>query len=336
MENLSYNFNLENPSTAHINDQRSNDTKMSEEVDNYDEITLFDMYMKEIAAIPLLSATREIELSRSIQQGDREAEKQLIEANLRLVVSIAKKFQNNGLSIQDLVQEGNLGLFIAVQKFDYRLGYKFSTYATWWIKQAIQRALVDKGRTIRLPAHIQDWLPRYNRIKIDLAVRLSRFPTNEEIVEEIKKQADDSDSKVKPSEATINRKLKEMKRIKPLSQPASLFTPLGEDQDSTFIDIIADANTRPAGDIAAENLDRATFQSIIASLLTQLSDKERQIIEYRFGFKDGKIWTLQEIGDLDLFGVTRERIRQIEAKVLSKLRKQAASQKETLLQLIAR
>jgi len=258
------------------------------------------MYLKEIGKVPLLSGDEEVELSKRKEKGDKEAEKRLIEANLRLVVSIAKKFTGaKGLSLLDLIQEGNIGLFRAVEKFEYRKGFKFSTYATWWIRQAITRALADQSRTIRIPVHMVETINKFQQIERQLIQDLGRVPLPEEISSEMGEDLDKVRHIIKISQDTI-----------------SLETSVGEDEeDSTLEDFIEDVkNVTPDRSAALELL-----KDYVREVVSQLSPREQKILEMRFGLVDGVAHTLEEVGHE--FDVTRERIRQIEAKSLEKIQK---------------
>ncbi len=270
------------------------------------------MYLKEIGALPLLTSEEEIVLAKTVEAGmradalpeekeaAREAKKELADRNLRLVVSIAKKYLGRGLQFLDLIQEGNLGLLKAVDKFDYTKGYKFSTYATWWIRQAITRAIADQARTIRVPVHMVETINKLNRISRQLLQENGREATNEELA----KAMDVSLAKVR-----------EVKKI--AQDPISLETPIGEKEDSHLGDFIEDHEAIAPDDAAGSILLREQIEE----LLTGLTERERQVLELRFGLKDGKTRTLEEVGKY--FDVTRERIRQIEGKALSKLKKTA-------------
>jgi len=258
------------------------------------------MYLKEIGKVPLLTAAEEVELAKRKEKGDKEAVKKIIEANLRLVVSIAKKFTGaKGLSLLDLIQEGNIGLFRAVEKFEYRKGYKFSTYATWWIRQAITRALADQSRTIRIPVHMVETINKFQQIERQLIQDLGREPLPEEISAEMGQEIDKVRHIIKISQDTI-----------------SLETSVGEDEeDSTLEDFIEDVkNVTPDRSAALQLL-----KDYVKEVITQLSPREQKILEMRFGLEDGVAHTLEEVGRE--FDVTRERIRQIEAKALEKIQK---------------
>lgn len=258
------------------------------------------MYLKEIGKVPLLSGDEEVELAKRKEKGDREAEKKIIEANLRLVVSIAKKFAGaKGLSLLDLIQEGNIGLFRAVEKFEYRKGYKFSTYATWWIRQAITRALADQSRTIRIPVHMVETINKFQQVQRTLIQELGREPLAEEIAAEMGEEIEKVRYIIKISQDTI-----------------SLETSIGDDEeDSTLEDFIEDVKNVTPDRAAALQLLRDYVKNIVA----QLSPREQKILEMRFGLTDGVAHTLEEVGQE--FEVTRERIRQIESKALEKIRK---------------
>ena len=263
------------------------------------------MYLKDIGKVPLLSPEEEIELAKRILNGDEEAKARLSQANLRFVVSIAKKWAaTNSLSFLDLIQEGNMGLMKAVEKFDYTKGFRFSTYATWWIKQAITRAIADQSRTIRLPVHMVETINRYGRTVRQLTQKLSRDPTLEEIAEEMG-----------ISEAKV------IDIQKSALDPVSLETPVGEDEDSKMSDFIEDETARSPMDIASQNLLREQLLAVIDTL----TPREQQVIRERYGLMDGKAKTLEEVGKE--FSVTRERIRQIEAKALRKLKHPNRSKK---------
>ena len=262
------------------------------------------MYLKEIGKVPLLSADEEIEIAKRMEEGDEAARKKLVEANLRLVVSIAKRYVGRGMLFLDLIQEGNLGLIKAVEKFDYRKGYKFSTYATWWIRQAITRAIADQARTIRIPVHMVETINKLIRVSRQLLQQNGREPQPEEIAAEMGVSED---------------KVREI--IKIAQEPVSLETPIGEEEDSQLGDFIEDQNLPSPEDAAAGNL----LHEQIEEMLDALSDREREVLRYRFGLEDGRSYTLEEVGRR--FGVTRERIRQIEAKALRKLRHPSRSKK---------
>ena len=262
------------------------------------------MYLKEIGKVPLLSAEEEIELAKRMENGDEAAKKRLAEANLRLVVSIAKRYVGRGMLFLDLIQEGNLGLIKAVEKFDYRKGYKFSTYATWWIRQAITRAIADQARTIRIPVHMVETINKLIRVSRQLLQELGREPTPEEI-------ADKMDMSVE--------RVREILKIS--QEPVSLETPIGEEEDSHLGDFIQDEHIPIPADEAAHTLLREQLEKVMDTL----SEREQKVLALRFGLEDGKPHTLEEVGRE--FQVTRERIRQIEAKALRKLRHPTRSRK---------
>ena len=262
------------------------------------------MYLKEIGKVSLLTADEEIELAKRMEQGDEEAKKRLAEANLRLVVSIAKRYVGRGMLFLDLIQEGNLGLIKAVEKFDYRKGYKFSTYATWWIRQAITRAIADQARTIRIPVHMVETINKLIRVSRQLLQELGREPTPEEIAEEMKMPVD---------------RVREILKIS--QEPVSLETPIGEEEDSHLGDFIQDYNVPVPADAAAFTL----LKEQLIEVLGTLTEREQKVLRLRFGLDDGRARTLEEVGKE--FNVTRERIRQIEAKALRKLRHPSRSRK---------
>ena len=262
------------------------------------------MYFKEIGKVPLLTAEEEKELAIRIEQGDEEAKKKLCESNLRLVVSIARRYLNRGLSFLDLIQEGNLGLIKAVEKFDYTKGYKFSTYATWWIRQAITRSIADQARTIRIPVHMVETINKLIRISRQLLQEYGREPTSEEIAKEM---------------GITVEKVREIKKIS--QDPVSLETPIGEEEDSHLGDFIPDEDIPSPVDAAAYSM----LQKQLREVLDTLSDREKKVLILRFGLDDGRPRTLEEVGKE--FNVTRERIRQIEAKALRKLRHPSRSKK---------
>ena len=262
------------------------------------------MYLKEIGRIPLLSSEEEIELAKRMEMGDEEAKKKLSEANLRLTVSIAKRYSGRGMQFLDLIQEGNLGLIKAVEKFDYRKGYKFSTYATWWIRQSITRAIADQARTIRIPVHMVETMNRVNRTSRRLLQEYGREPTPEEIA------------------VTMNLPVERILEVSKISQePVSLETPIGEEEDSHLGDFIQDEHVPVPSEEAAHTLLREQLEEVMDTL----SDREQKVLALRFGLEDGKPHTLEEVGRD--FQVTRERIRQIEAKAVRKLRHPTRSRK---------
>ena len=255
------------------------------------------MYLKEIGKVPLLSPDEEIELAKKIELGDEAAKKKLAEANLRLVVSIAKRYVGRGMQLLDLIQEGNLGLIKAVEKFDYRKGYKFSTYATWWIRQAIPRAIADQARTIRIPVHMVETINRLVRTQRQLVQKLGREATPEELAKELDMPVD---------------RVREIMKIS--QDPVSLETPIGEEEDSHLGDFIQDDNVEVPADAATYTL----LHEQLMEVLSTLTEREQKVLRLRFGLDDGRPRTLEEVGRQ--FNVTRERIRQIEAKALRKLR----------------
>ena len=262
------------------------------------------MYLKEIGKVPLLSAEEEIELAKRMENGDQEAKKRLAEANLRLVVSIAKRYVGRGMLFLDLIQEGNLGLIKAVEKFDYRKGYKFSTYATWWIRQAITRAIADQARTIRIPVHMVETINKLIRVSRQLLQELGREPTPEEISEEMGMPVD---------------RVREILKIS--QEPVSLETPIGDEEDSHLGDFIQDDNVPVPAEAASFTLLREQLVEVLGTL----TEREQKVLRLRFGLDDGRARTLEEVGKE--FNVTRERIRQIEAKALRKLRHPSRSRK---------
>ena len=262
------------------------------------------MYLKEIGKVPLLSAEEEIELAKRMAEGDEDAKKRLAEANLRLVVSIAKRYVGRGMLFLDLIQEGNLGLIKAVEKFDYQKGFKFSTYATWWIRQAITRAIADQARTIRIPVHMVEPINKLIRVSRPLLQELGREPLPEEIAEE------------------LDMPVERVREILKISQePVSLETPIGEEEDSHLGDFIQDDNVPVPAEAAAATL----LKEQLGEVLDTLTDREQKVLRLRFGMNDGRARTLEEVGKE--FDVTRERIRQIEAKALRKLRHPSRSRK---------
>lgn len=282
-------------------DDKDDDKKAEGPINTDDHVR---MYLKEIGKVDLLTAQEEVDLAIRMELGDRAAEHELAEANLRLVVSIAKRYVGRGMHFLDLIQEGNLGLIKAVEKFDYRKGFKFSTYATWWIRQAITRAIADQARTIRIPVHMVETINKLLRISKQLLQELGREPTDEEIAEEM--------------DLTVEK----VREIRKLSQdPVSLETPIGEEEDSHIGDFIADEEIPAPAEAAAFNL----LKEQLMDVLETLTDREEMVLRLRFGLDDGRARTLEEVGKE--FDVTRERIRQIEAKALRKLRHPSRSKK---------
>ncbi len=262
------------------------------------------MYLKEIGRVPLLTAQQEIDLAKRMEKGDVSAQKELAEANLRLVVSIAKRYVGRGMMFLDLIQEGNLGLIKAVEKFDYNKGYKFSTYATWWIRQAITRAIADQARTIRIPVHMVETINKLIRVSRQLLQEYGREPTAEEIAEKMDVPVD---------------RVREIMKI--AQEPVSLETPIGEEEDSHLGDFIEDHDAQAPADVASFTL----LKEQLTEVLSTLTPREKDVLKLRFGLEDGKARTLEEVGKN--FHVTRERIRQIEAKALRKLRHPSRSKK---------
>ena len=293
-------------------DDDFHDDKVEEDID-LDAIDLLDgigtedpvrMYLKEIGTVPLLTAEKELRLAKRKAEGDESAKERLIEANLRLVVSIAKRYTGRGMSFLDLVQEGNLGLIKGVEKFDYTKGYKLSTYATWWIRQSVTRALADQARTIRVPVHMVETINKMSKMQRKLTLELGYEPSVSELAEALEMSED---------------KVMEIMQI--AREPASLETPIGEEDDSNLGDFVADSNAvTPEG-----NVESVMLREHIDALLGDLKERERQVIVLRFGLEDGHPRTLEEVGKE--FNVTRERIRQIEAKALRKLRNPVRSKR---------
>jgi RNA polymerase primary sigma factor len=262
------------------------------------------MYLKEIGKVPLLSADEEIDLAKRMERGSEEAKRRLAEANLRLVVSIAKRYVGRGMLFLDLIQEGNLGLIKAVEKFDYRKGYKFSTYATWWIRQAITRAIADQARTIRIPVHMVETINKLIRVSRQLLQELGRDPSPDELAKEMQMPVE---------------KVREILKI--AQEPVSLETPIGEEEDSHLGDFIPDEDIQAPAEAAAFML----LKEQLLDVLDTLTDREERVLRLRFGLDDGRARTLEEVGKV--FNVTRERIRQIEAKALRKLRHPSRAKK---------
>lgn len=296
--------NTDNPSPQEVQKEEEfdlNDLSVPPGVKINDPVR---MYLKEIGRVDLLSADEEISLAQRIEEGDEEAKRRLAEANLRLVVSIAKRYVGRGMLFLDLIQEGNMGLIKAVEKFDYRKGYKFSTYATWWIRQAITRAIADQARTIRIPVHMVETINKLIRVQRQLLQDLGREPSPEEIGKEMELSPD---------------KVREILKI--AQEPVSLETPIGEEDDSHLGDFIEDQDALAPSDAAAYELLKEQLEDV----LDTLTDREENVLRLRFGLDDGRTRTLEEVGRV--FGVTRERIRQIEAKALRKLRHPSRSKR---------
>ena len=265
------------------------------------------MYLKEIGQVPLLTPEQEIDLAKRVEQGDKDAKRNLEEANLRLVVSIAKHYTGHGMSLMDLIQEGSLGLIRAVEKYDYKKGFRFSTYATWWIRQSITRAIADQGRTIRIPVHMVENINKVNRSARDLIQKLGRDPTAEELAKETHMSVD---------------RIREIQRIS--REPVSMETPVGDEEDSSLGDFIRDDTTPHPADEAA----RTMLREQIREILSDLTEREQQVLRLRYGLDDDRSRTLEEVGKQ--LSVTRERIRQIEAKALRKLKRKNIRMKDYL------
>ena len=285
-------------------DEEDDSEDTSSQVDRKKSFDSMKAYLQEIGAVDRLTPEEEIEIGRRAAQGDPEAKEIMINANLRLVVAMARKFLNRGLSYQDLIQEGNLGLIKAVEKFDYEKGFKFSTYATWWIRQAITRAIADQARTIRIPVHMVETINKLIRVSRQLLQELGREPTPEEIAAELDMPVD---------------RVREILKIS--QEPVSLETPIGEEEDSHLGDFIQDDNVPVPAEAAAQTLLKEQLDEVLSTL----TEREQKVLRLRFGMSDGRARTLEEVGKE--FDVTRERIRQIEAKALRKLRHPSRSRK---------
>jgi len=307
LQSLGINVGNETDTDAEADEQGDQESVETEEVVVPDGVEIDDpvrMYLKEIGRVSLLTADQEINLAHRIENGDEDAKKQLVEANLRLVVSIAKRYVGRGMLFLDLIQEGNLGLMKAVEKFDYRKGFKFSTYATWWIRQAITRAIADQARTIRIPVHMVETINKLSRVQRSLLQTLGREPTPFEVSLEM--------------DIPVERVIEIMKVAQ---EPVSLETPIGEEDDSHLGDFITDEDAESPEESASFVLLREHLDGI----LNTLTEREEKVLRLRFGLDDGRPRTLEEVGQE--FGVTRERIRQIEAKALRKLRHPSRSKK---------
>ncbi len=294
-------------SAGEFEDKEDSDDDMQMEIEMMDSVSLDDpvrMYLKEIGRVALLTAADEVTLAKAIEAGSDEAKQRLTEANLRLVVSIAKKYTGRGMAFLDLIQEGNMGLIRAVEKFDYQKGFKFSTYATWWIRQAITRAIADQARTIRIPVHMVETINKQVRVSRRLLQELGREPSDDEIAEEMGITPD---------------KVREI--VKVAADPVSLETPIGEEEDSHLGDFVEDKDAISPSDAASLTM----LHNEVEDILDTLTPRERRVLQLRFGLIDGHQRTLEEVGKR--FGVTRERIRQIEAKALRKLRHPSRSKK---------
>ncbi|MBR1398144.1 MAG: RNA polymerase sigma factor RpoD [Selenomonadaceae bacterium] len=301
VESITANDNLESADQKKTPDELDVDLSVPEGVTIDDPVR---MYLKEIGRVPLLTAQEEVELAKQMEAGDEDAQKRLAEANLRLVVSIAKRYVGRGMLFLDLIQEGNLGLIKAVEKFDYNKGYKFSTYATWWIRQAITRAIADQARTIRIPVHMVETINKLIRVSRNLLQKLGRDPTADEIAVEM--------------DIGVER-VREIMKI--AQEPVSLETPIGEEEDSHLGDFIEDQDAPAPADAASFLLLKEQLEEVLSTL----TPREMRVLRLRFGLDDGRARTLEEVGQS--FGVTRERIRQIEAKALRKLRHPSRSKK---------
>ncbi len=288
---------LDDESEEIAEDERALEKRFKER-DSWSVTDPIHMYLKEIGQVPLLTSEQEIELAKRVEQGDEDAKRQLEEANLRLVVSIAKHFTGHGMYLMDLIQEGSLGLIRAVEKYDYKKGFRFSTYATWWIRQSITRAIADQGRTIRIPVHMVENINKVNRAQRELIQKLGRDPTPEELAKEAHMSVD---------------RIREIQRIS--REPVSMETPVGDEEDSSLGDFIRDDTTPVPADEAA----RTMLREQIREILSDLTEREQQVLRLRYGLDDDRSRTLEEVGRQ--LNVTRERIRQIEAKALRKLKR---------------
>ncbi len=298
---------FDEPSNAELDEEEEDEEEEMSAIELLDGVGTEDpvrLYLKEIGTVPLLSAEEEHELAKRKAEGDEEAKKKLIEANLRLVVSIAKRYTGRGMSFLDLVQEGNLGLIKGVEKFNYERGYKLSTYATWWIRQSVTRALADQARTIRIPVHMVETINRLSKTQRNLTLKLGYEPSPKELAEAM---------------GMTEEKVLEIMQI--AREPASLETPIGEEDDTNLGDFVADTTTLTP----EQSVENTMLREHIDVLLQDLKERERQVIVLRFGLEDGHPRTLEEVGRE--FNVTRERIRQIEAKALRKLRNPVRSKK---------
>ncbi len=301
LEDVEIDEEEDNEEESEIKDEADWDLSIPEGVSLDDPVR---MYLKEIGRVPLLTAAEEVELAKQILAGDEAARRRLAEANLRLVVSIAKRYVGRGMLFLDLIQEGNLGLIKAVEKFDYSKGFKFSTYATWWIRQAITRAIADQARTIRIPVHMVETINKLIRVSRKLLQELGRDPTPEEIAKEM---------------GLTEERVREILKIS--QEPVSLETPIGEEEDSHLGDFIEDEDSPAPAEAASYSLLKEQLEEV----LDTLTPREEKVLRLRFGLDDGRARTLEEVGKV--FGVTRERIRQIEAKALRKLRHPSRSRK---------